>query len=84
MLEVSRYQSGLTLPDYSIAWKIQLWHIYEKYDGLAEIYQETGTRYPFHLGKEYSGELVNGKTVSHPSPSQLMLIERDSLVGRAI
>ena len=84
MLEVSRYQSGLTLPDYSIAWKIQLWHIYEKYDGLAEIYQETGTRYPFHLGKEYSGELVNGKTVSDASSPQPMFTRRNSLVGRAI
>ena len=47
-----------------IDWKIQLWHIYEAYDGLAEIYEEPGVQYSFSLGKPYSGELVNGKIVS--------------------
>lgn len=46
------------------AWKIQLWHIYEAYDGLAEIYEDPGVQYSFSLGKPYSGELVNGKIVS--------------------
>lgn len=84
LLEVSLCWLSVVSTDSTSDWKIQLWHIYEAYDGLAEIYEEPDVKYPFSLGKPYSGEFNDGRIVSYTHWPYKHYLIRSSHAGLAI